>query len=36
MEGVERTKVKYTHSGVHREIPLNINLNINKERQAGL
>jgi hypothetical protein len=33
MEGGKRTKVKYTHSGIHWETPLNINLNINNERQ---
>jgi hypothetical protein len=35
MKGVEWTKVKYTHSqhGIHRETPLNIDLNINNKRQ---
>jgi hypothetical protein len=30
MEGIEWTKIKYTHS---RDTSLNINLNINNERQ---
>jgi hypothetical protein len=33
MEGVEQTKAKYTHSRIQQETPLNINLNINKDRQ---
>jgi hypothetical protein len=33
MEGVELTKVKYTHSGVHGETPLNTDLGINNEKQ---
>jgi hypothetical protein len=33
MEGVELTKVKYTHRGIHRETPLNIDFGINNERQ---
>jgi hypothetical protein len=33
MEGVEQTKVKYTHSGDILGNPLNINLDINNERQ---
>jgi hypothetical protein len=33
MEGVELTKVKYTHRGIHRETPLNTDFGINNERQ---
>jgi hypothetical protein len=33
MQGVEWTNVKYTHSGIHWETPLNINLNIKNKRQ---
>jgi hypothetical protein len=33
MEGVEWTKVKYTHRGHTLRHPLNINLNINNENQ---
>jgi hypothetical protein len=33
MEGVELTKVKYTHSGDTSRNPLNINVDINNERQ---
>jgi hypothetical protein len=33
MEGVEWTKVKHTHSGHALRHPLNINLNINNEKQ---
>jgi hypothetical protein len=33
MEGVERIKVKYTHSGYTLRHLLNINLNINNEKQ---
>jgi hypothetical protein len=32
MEGVVLTKIKYTHRGIYRETPLNINLNVNNER----
>jgi hypothetical protein len=34
MEGVEQTKVKYTHSRDTLRKPLNIDLEINNERQA--
>jgi hypothetical protein len=33
MEGVEQTKVKYTSAGIHWNTPLNLNLDINNERQ---
>jgi hypothetical protein len=33
MEGVEPTKVNYTHSGLHWDILLNIDLEINNERK---
>jgi hypothetical protein len=33
MEGIEQTKVKYTHIGIHQETSLNMDLDINNERQ---
>jgi hypothetical protein len=33
MEGVEHTKVKYTHNGDTLRNPLNINFDINNKRQ---
>jgi hypothetical protein len=33
MVGVELTKVKDTHSGIHQVTPLNIDFGINNERQ---
>jgi hypothetical protein len=33
MEGVKPSKVKYTHSGLYQETPMNIDLGINNKRQ---